>query len=32
MGKVTGIIANLVVVEVGGPVAQNEVCFIDSGG
>ena len=28
-GKVTGIIANLVTVEVDGPVAQNEICFID---
>ena len=28
-GKVTGIIANLVTVEVNGPVAQNEICFID---
>jgi V/A-type H+-transporting ATPase subunit A len=27
-GTVTGIIANLVVVEVDGPVAQNEICFI----
>jgi Archaeal/vacuolar-type H+-ATPase subunit A len=31
-GKVTGIIANLVTVEVDGPVAQNEICFIDLGG
>ncbi|MBP5572963.1 MAG: V-type ATP synthase subunit A, partial [Bacteroidales bacterium] len=31
-GKVTGIIANLVTVEVNGPVAQNEICFIDLGG
>ena len=28
-GKVTGIIANLVTVEVDGPVAQNEICFIE---
>ena len=28
-GKVTGIISNLVTVEVDGPVAQNEICFID---
>lgn len=28
-GKVAGIIANLVTVEVDGPVAQNEICYID---
>ncbi len=28
-GKVAGIIANLVIVEVSGPVAQNEICFIE---
>jgi V/A-type H+-transporting ATPase subunit A len=28
-GKVTGIIANLVTIEVDGPVAQNEICYID---
>ena len=27
-GKVKGIIANLVIVEVNGPVSQNEICFI----
>ncbi|MBN1414193.1 MAG: V-type ATP synthase subunit A [Bacteroidales bacterium] len=27
-GKVKGIIANLVIVEVDGPVSQNEICFI----
>ncbi|MBN2166960.1 MAG: V-type ATP synthase subunit A [Marinilabiliaceae bacterium] len=27
-GKIAGIIANLVIVEVDGPVAQNEICFI----
>lgn len=27
-GKVTGIIANLVIVEADGPVSQNEICFI----
>jgi V/A-type H+-transporting ATPase subunit A len=27
-GRVAGIIANLVIVEVDGPVAQNEICFI----
>jgi V/A-type H+-transporting ATPase subunit A len=32
MGKVSGIIANLVMVEVDGPVAQNEICYIDVGG
>jgi V/A-type H+/Na+-transporting ATPase subunit A len=31
-GKVKGIIANLVVVEVNAPVAQNEICFIKTGG
>lgn len=30
-GIVTGIIANLVTVEVNGPVAQNEICFIKIG-
>jgi V/A-type H+-transporting ATPase subunit A len=27
-GKVTGIIANLVIVKVDGPVSQNEICYI----
>jgi V/A-type H+-transporting ATPase subunit A len=27
-GKVRGIIANLVIVEVDGPVSQNEICMI----
>ena len=27
-GKVTGIVSNLVTVEVDGPVAENEICFI----
>ena len=27
-GKVAGIIANLVIIEVDGPVSQNEICFI----
>jgi V/A-type H+-transporting ATPase subunit A len=27
-GKVAGIVANLVIVEVDGPVGQNEICFI----
>ncbi len=31
-GKVTGIISNLVTVEVDGPVAQNEICYIDLDG
>lgn len=31
-GKVKGIIANLVTIEVDGPVSQNEICFIDLGG
>ncbi|HNV82194.1 MAG: V-type ATP synthase subunit A [Tenuifilaceae bacterium] len=31
-GKVTGIIANLVSVEVDSPVAQNEICYIYRGG
>jgi len=31
-GKVYGIIANLVIVNTEGPVAQNEICFIDHGG
>ncbi len=30
-GKVNGIIANLVMVEVDGPVSQNEICFITLG-
>lgn len=30
-GKVTGIISNLVTVEVDGPVAQNEICYINLG-
>ncbi len=28
-GKVTGIIANLVIVEADGPVSQNEICYIN---
>jgi V/A-type H+-transporting ATPase subunit A len=31
-GKVKGIIANLVTVEVEGPVAQNEICYLESRG
>ncbi len=30
-GKVSGIIANLVIVQIEGPVAQNEICFIQMG-
>jgi V/A-type H+/Na+-transporting ATPase subunit A len=30
-GKVVGIVANLVTVEVNGPIAQNEICFISLG-
>ncbi|MBN1308235.1 MAG: V-type ATP synthase subunit A [Chitinispirillaceae bacterium] len=31
-GKVVGIVANLVTIEVDGPVAQNEICYIDLAG
>ena len=31
-GKVTGIVSNLVTVEVDGPVSQNEICYIDVDG
>lgn len=31
-GAVTGIIANLVMVEVDGPVSQNEICYINLSG
>ncbi|MGE0090930.1 MAG: V-type ATP synthase subunit A [Bacteroidia bacterium] len=31
-GIVTGIISNLVTIEVDGPVAQNEICFVDLAG
>lgn len=31
-GKVAGIISNLVTVDVDGPVAQNEICYIDLDG
>ena len=30
-GKVTGVISNLVIVEVDGPVKQNEICYIQLG-
>lgn len=32
IGTVTGIIANLVIVEADGPVSQNEICFINLAG
>ena len=31
-GKVTGIVSNLVTVEVNGPVAENELCYINLAG
>ncbi len=31
-GKVSGIVANLVVVKADGPVAQNEICYVKTGG
>lgn len=31
-GIVTGIVSNLVTVEVNGPVAENEICYINLGG
>ena len=31
-GKVSGIVSNLVMVTVDGPVAQNEICYIDLDG
>lgn len=31
-GKVTGIVSNLVTMEVDGPVAENELCYITLGG
>ncbi len=31
-GKVTGIVSNLVTIRVEGPVAENELCYIDLGG
>ena len=31
-GIVTGIVSNLVTVQVDGPVAENEICYIDLGG
>ena len=32
LGKLTGIVSNLVTVEVDGPVAENELCYITLGG
>lgn len=31
-GTVTGIVSNLVIVEINGPVAQNEICYINLSG
>lgn len=31
-GKVTGVIANMVLLAVDGPVSQNEICYISTGG
>ena len=31
-GIVSGVIANMVTLKVDGPVAQNEICFIETGG
>lgn len=31
-GKVSGVIANMVTLKVDGPVAQNEICYIETGG
>ncbi len=31
-GKVVGVVANLVNIEVDGPVSQNEICYIDIDG
>jgi len=31
-GKVVGVVANLVTIEVDGPVGQNEICFVDLAG
>lgn len=31
-GIVQGVVANLVIVEVNGPVGQNEICYISTGG
>lgn len=31
-GKIVGIVANLVTIEVDGPVLQNEICYVETGG
>ena len=31
-GTVTGIVSNLVTVQVDGPVSENEICYIESQG
>lgn len=31
-GKVVGIVSNLVTVQTNGPVAENEICYIETGG
>ena len=31
-GTVSGVIANMVTLTVDGPVAQNEICYISTGG
>ena len=31
-GTVSGVIANMVTLVVDGPVAQNEICYISTGG
>ena len=32
LGKVKGVVQNLVTLTVDGPVAQNEICYITTGG
>ena len=27
-GKITGIVSNLISIEVDGPVSQNEICYV----
>ena len=31
-GTVSGVIANMVTLKVDGPVAQGEICYIETGG
>ena len=31
-GTVIGVISNIVTIQVDGPVAQNEICYITTGG